>query len=166
MFPTAGVCCCLGNVDAGENSALLCISFYQLVTAPHSHVLLSLQGVPEGNANILGGHSIGNSKQKKKVFYIYTCVLFRTVSDMELFHCTVPKLLIRRRYFICMSNTTIYQLTHISLCIIEFFGRTVSLRVSAHGAIFRRYINKPYTIELCILYGSIYCIHHCVLTII
>jgi hypothetical protein len=28
------------------------------------------------------------------------------------------------------------------------------LHVSAHGAIFRRYINKPYTVELCILYGS------------
>jgi hypothetical protein len=32
----------------------------------------------------------------------------------------------------------------------------MSLRVSAHGAIIRRYINKPYTIELCILYGSIF----------
>jgi hypothetical protein len=28
-----------------------------------------------------------------------TCVLFRTVSERELFHCTVPKLLIRKRYY-------------------------------------------------------------------
>jgi hypothetical protein len=34
------------------------------------------------------------------------------------------------------------QLTHISLCIIEFIGRTMSLHVSAHGAILRRYINN------------------------
>jgi hypothetical protein len=51
--------------------------------------------------------------------------------------------------FIFLSNTTIYELTHISLCIIEFIGRTMSLHVSAHGAIFRPYINKPYTTELC-----------------
>jgi hypothetical protein len=45
------------------------------------------------------------------------------------------------------------------------YGRTMSLHVSAHGAIIRRYINKPYTTELCFLYGSIYCTYHCVLTI-
>jgi hypothetical protein len=27
-----------------------------------------------------------------------TCVLFRTVSEIETFHCTVTKLLIRKRY--------------------------------------------------------------------
>jgi hypothetical protein len=32
--------------------------------------------------------------------FICTCVLFRTVSDIELFHCTVPKLLIRKRYYV------------------------------------------------------------------
>ena len=42
----------------------------------------SIQGVPGGNVNILRGHSIGHSKQKS----IY--VLFRTVSEIELFHCT------------------------------------------------------------------------------
>jgi hypothetical protein len=57
------------------------------------------------------------------------------------------------------------KLAHISLCITEFIGSTMSLHVSARGAIIRRYINKPYTIELCILYGSIYCAYHCVLTI-
>jgi hypothetical protein len=35
-----------------------------------------------------------------------------------------------------------YQLTHISLCIIKFIGFTISLHVSAHGAILRRYINN------------------------
>jgi hypothetical protein len=29
---------------------------------------------------------------------MYTCVPFRTVSEIELFHCAVPKLLIRKRY--------------------------------------------------------------------
>jgi hypothetical protein len=47
--------------------------------------------------NILGGHSIGHSKQKK---CIYTYILFRTVSGVELFHCTVPKLLIREIYYV------------------------------------------------------------------
>jgi hypothetical protein len=37
--------------------------------------------------NILGGHIIGHSKQK---MYICTCVLFRTVSEIEhLSHDTV-----------------------------------------------------------------------------
>jgi hypothetical protein len=31
---------------------------------------------------------------------ICTCVLFRTVSENELFHCTVPKLLLRKRYYV------------------------------------------------------------------
>jgi hypothetical protein len=27
-------------------------------------------------------------------------ILFRTVSEVEIFHCTFPKLLIRKRYYI------------------------------------------------------------------
>jgi len=43
-----------------------------------------IQGVPGGNITILGGHSIGHTKQK---LYMYsTYVLFRTVSETELFH--------------------------------------------------------------------------------
>jgi hypothetical protein len=42
---------------------------------------------------------MGHSKQKKKNCK-YTCVLCRTVSEIELFHCTVPKLFIRMRYYI------------------------------------------------------------------
>jgi hypothetical protein len=44
-----------------------------------------------------------SKKKKKSVYiyiYIYTCVLFRTVSGMKLFHCTVPKLLIRKIYYL------------------------------------------------------------------
>jgi hypothetical protein len=51
-------------------------------------------GVPGGKIHILEGHSI-HSKKK----FVYTYVLFRTVSQIELFHCTVPKLLIRKRYY-------------------------------------------------------------------
>jgi hypothetical protein len=39
----------------------------------------------EKKVNILGGHNIGTSKQK----CICTCVLFWTVSEIELFHCTL-----------------------------------------------------------------------------
>jgi hypothetical protein len=46
---------------------------------------------------MLGGHSNGHYKHKK---CICTYVVFRTVSEIELFHCTVPKLLIRKRYYI------------------------------------------------------------------
>jgi hypothetical protein len=46
----------------------------------------SIQSVRGGKVNILGGHNIGHSKQKK---CICTCVLFRAVSEIELFHCTL-----------------------------------------------------------------------------
>jgi hypothetical protein len=65
-----------------------------------------MQDVPGGKVNTLGGHSVDHSKQKKK--YIYTCVLFRTISEIKLFHCTVPKLLIRKRYYVTVSDTDIY----------------------------------------------------------
>jgi hypothetical protein len=29
-----------------------------------------------------------------------TCALFRTVSKIQIFHCTVPKLMIRKRYYV------------------------------------------------------------------
>jgi hypothetical protein len=34
------------------------------------------------------------------IIYINTCVLFRPVSEVELFHCTVPELLILKRYYV------------------------------------------------------------------
>jgi hypothetical protein len=46
---------------------------------------LITQGVPRGKVNIVGGRSIGHFKQKKKC--MCTCVLFWTVSEIDLFHC-------------------------------------------------------------------------------
>jgi hypothetical protein len=36
-----------------------------------------------------GGHNISHSKQKKKLYSVCSCVLFRTLSQMELFHYAV-----------------------------------------------------------------------------
>lgn len=44
----------------------------------------------------LGGHGVGHSKQK---LYMFMCPI-RTVSEMEIFHCTFPKLLIRKIYYV------------------------------------------------------------------
>ena len=44
----------------------------------------------------MGGHSIGHSKRK----CLYGRVLFRTVSEIELFECTTAKLLVRKRYYV------------------------------------------------------------------
>jgi hypothetical protein len=65
--------------------------------------------------------------------------------------------------FSCQTQQYTKQLAHIALCITDFIGRTMLQHVSAHGAIIRQYINKSYTIELCLLYGSIYCTSHCIL---
>jgi hypothetical protein len=62
--------------------------------------IVTVQNVPGGTDNVLRGNIIGNSKQK---IYICTCVLFRTISEIELVHCTVPKLLIRR-YCVCINQ--------------------------------------------------------------
>jgi hypothetical protein len=45
----------------------------------------TIQSAPVGKVHILGGHSIGHSKEKMR---ISTCVLFLTVSGAELLHCT------------------------------------------------------------------------------
>jgi hypothetical protein len=65
----------------------------------------------------------------------------------------------------CQTQQYTKQLADISLCITEFIGRRMLQHVLDHGAIIRRYINKPYTIELCLLCGCIYCTYDCVLTI-
>jgi hypothetical protein len=57
-----------------------------------THDVMHIQNVPRGKVNILGGHS----KQKK---YTCTYVLFQTNSKIERFPCTVPKLLIIKRYY-------------------------------------------------------------------
>jgi hypothetical protein len=61
-------------------------------------------GCPRRKVSILGGHSIGHSKQK----CMCTCVLFRTVSERELFHCTVPQLFDKKEMLRTVSNTGIY----------------------------------------------------------
>jgi hypothetical protein len=45
-----------------------------------------IQDVLEGKVNIVEGHSIGHSKQKK---CICTCVLFRKVFEIELVNSTI-----------------------------------------------------------------------------
>jgi hypothetical protein len=49
-----------------------------------------IQNVPGGKVNILGGRNIGHSKKNNR---IRTCALLRTVSEIELFHCTVVRIL-------------------------------------------------------------------------
>jgi hypothetical protein len=67
-----------------------------MINCSHIHIHTYIQGVQGEKVNILRGHSMGHSKQK-----VYsTCVLFRTASEIELFHCTVPILLIRKRYYV------------------------------------------------------------------
>jgi len=64
------------------------------------------QHVPGGKVIILGHRSIGHSQQKS------ICGLFWTVSKIELFHCTVAELLIRRRYYVLfLISVFIVQVT-------------------------------------------------------
>jgi hypothetical protein len=60
-----------------------------------------IQIVPGGKVSILWGHSIDHSKHK---ICVCTCVLFQTVSEVKLFNCTIPKLLIRKRYYVKGKN--------------------------------------------------------------
>jgi hypothetical protein len=53
-----------------------------------------IQSVLGWKVNIQGGHSIGHSKQKS----VYVHVSYSNISEIEPFRCTVPKLLIRKRY--------------------------------------------------------------------
>jgi hypothetical protein len=70
--------------------------------------LVLLRTSSGGKVNILGDHSIGHSKETS----VYVRVLFRTVSEIELFHCTLPKLLITKRYYVLFLITVfIVQVT-------------------------------------------------------
>jgi len=51
----------------------------------HIYHIYSIQGVPGGKVNILGGHSIKYSKQKS----VYVRVLSQKVSEIEIFDLTV-----------------------------------------------------------------------------
>jgi hypothetical protein len=50
-------------------------------------VVCYIQNVPGGKVNILGGHTIDHSTQN----IVFVCVLFRTVTEIQLFHCKVKK---------------------------------------------------------------------------
>jgi hypothetical protein len=45
----------------------------------HIYHIYSIQGIPGGKVNILGGHSIRHSKQKS----VHVCVLFQKVDEIE-----------------------------------------------------------------------------------
>jgi hypothetical protein len=60
------------------------------------------------------------SKKKK---CIYTCVLFRTASETELFYSTVPELLIRKRYYVLfLIPVFIVQVTELVLQLVWGHG--------------------------------------------
>jgi hypothetical protein len=66
------------------------VHFLKLVMSGHSPYQDYVQNIPGGNVSILGCHSVGQC----------TRVLFRTVSEIMLFHYTVPKFLIKERYYV------------------------------------------------------------------
>ena len=65
-------------------------------------MLYLLQSILGGNILNQGGHNIGHSKQNS----ISTCVLFGTVSKVELFHCTFAKFL--KKFITYCFNIDIY----------------------------------------------------------
>jgi hypothetical protein len=56
--------------------------------------------------------------------------------------------------FVKHNNTPINSLTF-HCVIIEFIGRTMSLHVSAHGAVFRRYINNLTLLNYCCVWRKL-----------
>jgi hypothetical protein len=67
-----------------------------LLCYPCTYIYMNLYRIPEGEVNILGSHSIDDFKKK---VYMYMCPL-PNFSEIEIFHCTVLKLLIRKRYYV------------------------------------------------------------------
>jgi hypothetical protein len=70
-----------------------------------------MRGVPGRKVSILGGHSVGYSKQ-----YLCVCtfVLFPAVSEVELTRYTVPELLIRKiNYIRFLMSVFIFQVTNL-----------------------------------------------------
>jgi len=72
-----------------------------------THKVKYIQDVPGGNVIILGSRTIGHSKQTS----VYVYVLFWMVSEIEVFHCTVAKLLIKRYYILFLILVFIVQVT-------------------------------------------------------
>jgi hypothetical protein len=85
-----------GNIHERESSTANSVT---CLSRSDSHAVM--QSVPGGKVDILGGHSIGHSKK--------TRVLFRTVSEIELLHCTLHCTLYRR--------ATRHVLTPVAKCI-------------------------------------------------
>jgi hypothetical protein len=73
-----------------------------------SYVHTYIQDVAGGNVNILEGLLTKNGMS--------TCVLFRTVSSVEIFHSTSAKLLIKRYYVLFIMSVFIVQLTKLVHC--------------------------------------------------
>jgi hypothetical protein len=71
----------IGALLFGSSSVLQ----YMASVVNRFHDAASTTVVPEEKVSILGDNCNGHSKQK----CIYTCILFRTGSEMELFDCTV-----------------------------------------------------------------------------
>jgi hypothetical protein len=98
---------------------------YFLKTLPSRTILENwslkhIQAVLGGKVNILGGHSISHSKQNK---WTCTCVLFRTVSEIQLFHCTVPNCWQERDVTYCLYYRYLlfkWQSWYSLPCIIHF----------------------------------------------
>jgi hypothetical protein len=69
--------------------------YIYFIFASHNDAVNSsdyIQDAPGGKIDVLGGHCIGHSKKN----YTCACVIFPTVSEIELFHCTVHCALYRR----------------------------------------------------------------------
>jgi hypothetical protein len=75
----------------------VCMGIHEFFVLGGKHkvqAIISIQVVPEGIVNILGGHSIGHSKQKSAYVHVSYSERF------PRFHRTVAKLLIRKRYYV------------------------------------------------------------------
>jgi hypothetical protein len=73
---------------------------------------------------------------RESEMHIYSPLLYNVSLRYSTYHNVTLSFIFRQ------TQQFANQLTHISLCITEFIGRTMSLHVSAHGANLRQNINK------------------------
>ena len=85
-------------------------------------MLCHIQSILAGNIHILVGQNIGHSKRNS----IRTCVLFGTVSKMELFHCTDTKLLLNSNYVLFLITVFIVQVA----TLVEFNQYNTSSKIT------------------------------------
>jgi hypothetical protein len=74
--------------------------------------ILCIQGVPGGKVNILGGRSIGHSKQK---LYMCMCSIPNGFRE-ELFHCTIVIARMKERQD-ALRRATRHVFTRLANCI-------------------------------------------------